>query len=66
MTRSPGGVHVRIAAERDVERVVARVHALGGSLVSVQQTRRSLEEFFLAEVGADEDRASETPAQSTP
>ena len=50
VTRSPGGVHVRVPNEGEVERALARVHAHGGRLVSVQQTRSSLEDFFMREV----------------
>jgi ABC-2 type transport system ATP-binding protein len=49
--RSPGGIHIRVADESDVERAIGRVRANGGHLVAVNQTRSSLEDFFMREVG---------------
>jgi ABC-2 type transport system ATP-binding protein len=53
VTKSPGGVHLRVPSEDEVERAIARLRARGGKLVSVSQTRASLEEFFLREVGGE-------------
>lgn len=61
-TRSPGGIHVALGSEADVERALARLHAHGGTLVAVQQTRSSLEEFFMREVGESGAKAPQSTA----
>jgi ABC-2 type transport system ATP-binding protein len=49
-TLSPGGIHIRIPDESHVERAIGRIRAHGGRLVAVNQTRSSLEDFFMREV----------------
>ncbi len=54
VTRSPGGIHVSVTNEADVDQALARVRAHGGHLVSINPTRSSLEDFFMREVASDE------------
>lgn len=43
------GANVQVGSERDVETVIAMMRESGGSLVSVQPVRQSLEELFVKE-----------------
>lgn len=54
VTRSPGGIHVSVTNESDIDQALARVRAHGGRLVSINPTRSSLEDFFMREVGQAE------------
>ncbi len=54
VTRSPGGIHVSVANEADIDQALTRVRAHGGHLVSVNPTRSSLEDFFMREVAQTE------------
>ena len=47
VTGKPNGATIEVASENDVARVLNTVHELGGSLVSVQPVKLSLEEFFV-------------------
>jgi len=49
---SPGGLHVRIASEHDLEAALSDLRGVGAKVVSVAPTRSSLEELFMREVGA--------------
>jgi ABC-2 type transport system ATP-binding protein len=51
VVQSPGGLHVRIQSEAQLDEALARLRTLGAKLVSVTPTRSSLEELFLREAG---------------
>jgi ABC-2 type transport system ATP-binding protein len=51
---NPGGAHIRVADESEVEAALARVRVHGGRLISVNPTRSSLEDFFMREVATTE------------
>lgn len=53
VSKSPGGAHIRVADESGVEAALARARAAGGRLISVSQTRSSLEDFFMREVAEE-------------
>jgi ABC-2 type transport system ATP-binding protein len=55
----PGGLHVRIGSERELDEALAHIREVGGKVVSVSPTRGSLEELFLREVGTE---AADEPA----
>ena len=50
VSKSPGGAHVQVADESAVDAALARCRAVGGRLISVSQTRSSLEDFFMREL----------------
>jgi ABC-2 type transport system ATP-binding protein len=45
----PNGANINVLDENDVEKVLQATRAVGGSLVSVQPVRQSLEELFVKE-----------------
>jgi ABC-2 type transport system ATP-binding protein len=47
VTTTPSGVRIEVADEKDVDAVIVALRKVGGSLVSVQPVRQSLEELFL-------------------
>ena len=55
---SPGGVHVRVANEADVDRVLDALRSVRGRLISVTPMRSSLEDFFVREVTQNDASAS--------
>lgn len=62
ISKSPGGAQVRVADDLAVDAALAKVRAHGGRLISVSQTRSSLEDFFMREVvGADPAPAEPQP-----
>lgn len=50
ITPAPEGAHVRLASDKEIERVLSIVHRAGGRLVSINPVRESLEDLFLREV----------------
>jgi ABC-2 type transport system ATP-binding protein len=57
VTKSPGGAQIQVADESAVDAALARSRAMGGRLISVSQTRSSLEDFFMREVVGVDDPA---------
>jgi ABC-2 type transport system ATP-binding protein len=57
VTRSPGGVHIQIAGEAEIEPALARLRPHGGRVISINQTRSSLEDLFMREVAGQESGA---------
>jgi ABC-2 type transport system ATP-binding protein len=51
--QSPGGLHVRLHGEDELDGALARLREVGARVVSVTPTRSSLEELFIREVGAE-------------
>lgn len=49
LSAKPSGASIQISGDEEVERVLSVVRAAGGSLVSVQPVRQSLEELFVRE-----------------
>ena len=47
VTTTPGGVRIEVQDEKDIDAVIVALRKVGGSLVSVQPVRQSLEELFL-------------------
>jgi ABC-2 type transport system ATP-binding protein len=47
VTPTPRGLRIEIAAENEIETVLAALRKAGGKLVSVQPIKQSLEELFL-------------------
>lgn len=45
----PNGANIHLAAEKDVDKILPVIRNAGGSLVSVQPVRQSLEELFVKE-----------------
>ena len=66
VSKSPGGAHIRVADESAVDAALARARTLGGHLISVSQTRSSLEDFFMREVVGDDNAGAATEASSPP
>lgn len=62
ISKSPGGALILVPSEAEVESALAKARAAGGRLISVSQTRSSLEDFFMREVGSGEGKDS--PADS--
>jgi len=54
ITPTPRGLRIEIAAENEIENVLAALRQAEGKLVSVQPIKQSLEELFLDEPGKDE------------
>jgi ABC-2 type transport system ATP-binding protein len=49
MTPTPRGLRIEIAAENELEQVIAALRKAGGKVVSVQPIKQSLEELFLGD-----------------
>lgn len=49
ITPTPRGLRIEIAAENEIEEVIAALRKAGGKVVSVQPIKQSLEELFLGE-----------------
>ena len=49
ITPTPRGLRIEIAAENEIEEVLAALRKAGGKVVSVQPIKQSLEELFLGE-----------------
>ncbi len=49
IVRRPTGISILIENEFEIDEVIKRVHTLGGRLVSVNSTKQSLEDLFMAE-----------------
>jgi hypothetical protein len=47
ITPTPSGLRIEIAAENEIEDVIAALRKAGGKVVSVQPVKQSLEELFL-------------------
>lgn len=47
LTTSPGGLHIQVSDEKDVDAVIAALRKVNGKLVSVQPVRQSLEDLFV-------------------
>jgi ABC-2 type transport system ATP-binding protein len=47
LNSTPAGLRIEVADEKDVDEVIAALRKAGGTLVSVQPVRQSLEELFL-------------------
>jgi ABC-2 type transport system ATP-binding protein len=47
ITATPRGLRIEIAAENEIEEVIAALRKAGGKIVSVQPIKQSLEELFL-------------------
>ena len=47
---APEGAHVRLAGDKDIERLLSLVHRAGGRLVSINPVRESLEDLFVREI----------------
>ena len=47
--KRPTGISILIENEFEIDEVIKRVHTLGGRLVSVNSTKQSLEDLFVAE-----------------
>jgi ABC-2 type transport system ATP-binding protein len=56
--------HISLPASASPDRVVARVAAAGGQLVSLSPVRDTLEDFFVAQVTRTGNRAFDSPAAS--
>ncbi len=66
ISRSPGGAQIQVTDESAVDAALARARALGGRLISVNQTKSSLEDFFMREVvGVDDSSAASDSASAT-
>jgi len=49
LNSTPAGLRIEVADEKDVDQVIAALRKSGGTLISVQPVRQSLEELFLEE-----------------
>ncbi len=49
VTAKPNGANIFVLEEKDVDRVLPIIRKKGGSLISVQPVKQSLEEFFVKE-----------------
>jgi ABC-2 type transport system ATP-binding protein len=50
VTQSPGGVHILVPDQAGIDSALEQIRAAGGRLVSVNPTRRSLEDLFVTEL----------------
>ena len=49
LNSTPAGLRIEVADEKDVDQIIAALRKSGGTLISVQPVRQSLEELFLEE-----------------
>ncbi|MDQ3087085.1 MAG: hypothetical protein M3Q78_00635 [Acidobacteriota bacterium] len=47
MTAKPNGANIQVLDENDIEKILQITRKTGGSLVSVQPVKQSLEELFV-------------------